>query len=91
MKWICLPQTLRVPYIFDLSELWYNPDSERLVLVGSSALVLVEKANLFQCQVPGTPRLWTESVSRENVDGKTSFSVRLPPYSIQTVVVGVKK
>ena len=51
----------------------------------------VEKANLFQCQVPGTPRLWTESVSRENVDGKTSFSVRLPPYSIQTVVVGVKK
>ena len=51
----------------------------------------VEKANLFQCQVPGTPRLWTESVSRENVDGKTSFSVRLPPYSVQTVVVGVKK
>ena len=50
----------------------------------------VEKANLFQCQVPGTPRLWTESVSRENVDGKTSFSVRLPPYNIQTVVVGVK-
>ena len=51
----------------------------------------VEKANLFQCQVPGTPRLWSESVSRENVDGKTSFSVRLPPYSVQTVVVGVKK
>ena len=50
----------------------------------------VEKEHLFQCQVPGTPRLWTESVSRENVDGKTSFSVRLPPYSIQTVVVGVK-
>ena len=51
----------------------------------------VEKARLFECQVPGTPRLWTESVSRENVDGKTSFSVRLPPYSVQTVVVGVKK
>ena len=51
----------------------------------------VEKAHLFECQVPGTPHLWTESVTKENVAGKTSFTVRLPPYSIQTVVVGVKK
>lgn len=50
----------------------------------------VEKAHLFECQVPGTPHLWTESVTKENVAGKTSFTVRLPPYSIQTVVVGVK-
>ena len=50
----------------------------------------VEKAHLFECQVPGTPHLWTESVTKENVSGKTSFTVRLPPYSIQTVVVGVK-
>ena len=51
----------------------------------------VEKAHLFECQVPGTPHLWTESVTKENVAGKTSFTVRLPPYSIQTVVVGVMK
>lgn len=61
MKWICLPQTLRVPDIFDLSELWYNPDSERLVLVGSSALVLVEKANLFP-----TVRIGENTLSLQN-------------------------
>ena len=51
----------------------------------------IEKARLFECQVPGTPRLWTESVKKEKVAGKQSFTVKLPAYSIQTVVVGVKK
>jgi hypothetical protein len=51
----------------------------------------IEKARLFECQVPGTPRLWTESVKKEKVEGKQSFTVKLPAYSIQTVVVGVKK
>ena len=51
----------------------------------------IDKAHLFECQVPGTPHLWTESTAKEKVSGKTTFNVKLPAYSIQTVVVGVKK
>ena len=49
MKWICLPQCLKVPYIFDVAEIWYSPDyyPRRFALVGRNGVVLVEAQNLF--------------------------------------------
>lgn len=57
MKWICLPQHFRIPYIYELKRgIWYSPDSGLFALVGSSSVVLVEAANFLpHADVDGRP------------------------------------
>ena len=48
MRWVCLPQAFRSPDVFDLNDgLWYSPDTGRLALLFSDAVVIVEGGGLF--------------------------------------------
>lgn len=48
MRWVCLPQAFRSPDVFDLNDgLWHSPDTGRLALLFSDAVVIVEGDGLF--------------------------------------------
>lgn len=47
MRWVCLPSAFHSPDVFDLTGIWYSPDSGRLALPLSEAVVIVEHGGLF--------------------------------------------
>lgn len=47
MQWICLPQRIRVPEIFDDVVVWYSLYDARFALVGNRGVILVDCDHLF--------------------------------------------